>query len=82
MHSTITERGQTAIPAALRKRYGLKPHMKLEWIDLGRTIAVTPVPTDPIKAMHGMLKGSGLTQALLESRRQERERERRLEKRA
>lgn len=77
MKSTITERGQTAIPAALRKKYGLKAHMKLVWVDTGGGIRVVPVPSDPVKSFRGMFKGLGLTESLLRDRREELEREQR-----
>ncbi|MEW6054527.1 MAG: AbrB/MazE/SpoVT family DNA-binding domain-containing protein [Nitrospirota bacterium] len=38
MESTVTVRGQTAIPAAIRRRYDIKAKTKLEWIDDGHTI--------------------------------------------
>lgn len=40
MQTTITERGQTAVPAAIRKRYNLKPHTKLEWIETSYGISI------------------------------------------
>ena len=76
MESTITERGQTAIPAALRRKYGLRPHMKLAWVDTGAGIRVVPVPSDPVKHLRGMFKGLGLTKSLLKDRQEEAERER------
>lgn len=81
MESTVTERGQTAIPAVLRRKYGLKPHMKLVWVDTGGGIRVVPVPRNPIKAFRGMFKGLKLTEGLLKDRREELERERREAKR-
>ena len=81
MESTITERGQTAIPAALRKKYGMKPHMKLAWVDTGGGIRVVPVPSDPVKHFRGVFKGLGLTGSLLRDRREELEREQRAHKR-
>jgi len=77
MESTITERGQTAIPAVLRKRYGLKAHMKLVWVDTGGGIRVVPVAKDPIKKFRGMFKGLGLTESLLRDRREEMKRDQR-----
>jgi bifunctional DNA-binding transcriptional regulator/antitoxin component of YhaV-PrlF toxin-antitoxin module len=78
MESTVTERGQTAIPAALRKKYGLKAHMKLVWVDTGGGIRVVPVPTDAVKSFRGMFKGLGLTESLLKDRREELAREQRI----
>ena len=74
MESTVTIRGQTAIPVAIRRRYRIEPHTKLEWIDDGQTIAVLPVPSDPIKALKGRFKDADLLVALLKSRKEERER--------
>ena len=81
MESTVTERGQTAIPAVLRKKYGLKPHMKLVWVDTGGGIRVVPVSGDPVKHFRGMFKGLGLTDSLLKDRREELEREHRTRRR-
>lgn len=81
MESTITERGQTAVPASLRRKYGLKPHMKLAWVDTGAGIRVVPLPRDPVKAFRGMFRGLELTRSLLKDRREERERERRADAR-
>ncbi|MBU4305721.1 MAG: type II toxin-antitoxin system PrlF family antitoxin [Candidatus Omnitrophica bacterium] len=72
MESTVTVRGQTAIPAAIRKRYDIKPKMHLEWIDDGHSITVVPIPKDSIKALKGRYKRSDLLGALLKSRKQER----------
>lgn len=78
METTITERGQTAVPAAIRKRYNLKPHTKLEWLETPNGISVIPIPDDPIKAFRGIFKDSRLTtEALLRDRAKEREQERR-----
>ena len=81
MESTVTERGQTAIPAALRKKYGLKAHMKLVWVDTGGGIRVVPVPTDAVKSFRGVFKGLGLTESVLKDRREELEREQRIHRR-
>jgi AbrB family looped-hinge helix DNA binding protein len=38
MRSTITSRGQTVIPAAIRRRFNLSPADRLEWIVENGTI--------------------------------------------
>lgn len=81
METTLTQRGQTAVPAAIRRRYHLKPHTKLEWVITHGGISVIPIPQDPIKEFRGMFKGSGLTESLLKERARERERERKQERR-
>ncbi|MCL4537849.1 MAG: type II toxin-antitoxin system PrlF family antitoxin [Nitrospirae bacterium] len=74
MESTVTVRGQTAIPAAIRRKYNIKAKTKLEWIDDGHTITVLPIPQDSIKALKGKFKDADLLKALLESRKEERKR--------
>jgi len=74
MISTVTVRGQTAIPVAIRRRYNIKPQTKLEWIDDGHTITILPVPVNPIKALKGRFKETDLLGALLKSRQEERRR--------
>lgn len=75
MQTTVTERGQTSIPAKIRKHLGIKPGQRLEWTEDGPMIRVMPVPDDPIAAFRGSSKGQGLLQALLRERRKDRERE-------
>lgn len=68
MMSTITTRGQTTIPAAIRRRYKLISHSKIEWIDDGQSIAVVPVAEDAIKTLRGKYRHYNLTNALIKSR--------------
>lgn len=72
MESTVSIRGQTAIPVSIRNKYNIKPKMHLEWIDDGHSITVVPIPQNPIKAIKGRYKGSNLLEALLKSRQEER----------
>jgi AbrB family looped-hinge helix DNA binding protein len=76
MQTTISRRGQTVVPAAVRKRHHLLDGDRLAWIDDGETIKVVPIPADPIRALKGMAKGERLVQELLKYRREERARER------
>lgn len=69
METTLTERGQTVIPAEIRKRYNLKKGDKLIWLDTGKTITVIPVPSDIVAALEGSGKGYKLTERLLAERR-------------
>ena len=75
MRSTVTRRGQTVIPAKLRRLYQLEEGSQIEWIDTGSGLKVIPVPADPIAALRGSGRGEGLTERLLAERGRDRERE-------
>ncbi|MSQ58164.1 MAG: AbrB/MazE/SpoVT family DNA-binding domain-containing protein [Betaproteobacteria bacterium] len=74
MRSTITDRGQTVIPAAIRRQFRLSPADRLEWILENGTIRVVPVRANPVEAFRGQGKG-GATKRLLAARRDELARE-------
>lgn len=67
MLSTITSRGQTVIPAEIRRRFNLTPAQRLEWVIEDGTIRVHPVDQDPIAAFRGRGKG-GATERLVAER--------------
>ena len=73
MHTAVTKRGQTVIPAALRKRYQIGAGVHLVWLDDGETIRVIPVPDDPIPSLMG--RGQKTTELLLAERKKDRARE-------
>ena len=68
MRSTITERGQTVNPAAVRRHFGLTPADRLEWVIDGDSLRVTPVKADPIQAFRGRGKGGAVARLLAERR--------------
>ena len=70
MRSTITERGQTVIPAEIRRRFHLNPADRLEWLVDSEGIRVVPVRGDPILAIRGQGKG-GSTERLLKERQED-----------
>jgi len=72
MQTTVTARGQTVVPAKIRRAHAIEPQTRLEWIDDGYTIRVIPVPDDPISAATGISEGLG--DRLLEERERERKR--------
>ncbi len=75
MRSTITARGQTVIPADIRRRLNLSPSDRLEWIlEKNNTLRVIPVREDPIEAFRGSGSG-GSTERLLADRARDKERE-------
>ncbi len=75
MQTAITKRGQTVIPAAIRKRHQIQAGDHLVWLDDGETIKVIVVPANPMQALRGRGRGERLVERLLEERRAERERE-------
>jgi AbrB family looped-hinge helix DNA binding protein len=70
MRSTITSRGQTVIPAEIRKRFRLDLSKRLEWIVENENIRVVPVQKNPVNAFRGSGKG-GSTARLLDDRKRE-----------
>ena len=70
MRSTITSRGQTVIPAEIRRQFHLTPAERLEWVVEGGGIRVIPVKEDPVAAFRGRGKG-GATSRLLADRRKD-----------
>ena len=70
MQSTITARGQTVVPAAIRNKFHLGPADRLEWILDDSGIRVVPVRANPIAAFRGQGKGGG-TARLLAGRKQD-----------
>jgi AbrB family looped-hinge helix DNA binding protein len=76
MQTTISKRGQTVVPAAIRKRHHILDGDRLAWIDDGETIKIVPIPADPVRALKGIARGERLVQELMKYRREERARER------
>jgi AbrB family looped-hinge helix DNA binding protein len=69
MRSTITSRGQTVIPAAIRDRFALGPFKRLEWtVEADGSIRVYPVDQSPVQAFRGMGQRGGSCQRLLADR--------------
>ena len=69
-------KGQVVIPKDIRQALGIAPGTKLHVRIEGKEVVLFPLPADPIRALRGIAKGGpSMTQALLEDRRQELERE-------
>jgi AbrB family looped-hinge helix DNA binding protein len=74
--ATVSAKGWVVIPKPLREKYGLKKGMRVQVVDHGDVLVLVPLPPDPVKALHGMLKGGPpLTEELLAERARERTRE-------
>lgn len=75
---TLSEKGQIAIPLALRKRFGLKKGDKLVVEEIQGGIFLRPLPRHPLLALRGKYKSEQqetLTSALLKERALDREQE-------
>ena len=75
METYATVKGQIVIPAALRRKYGIKKGTKLIVSDTGDGIVLKPVTEQYLKNLQGSLKGKGGLKVLVEGRRSDRERE-------
>ncbi|MGV6851029.1 MAG: AbrB/MazE/SpoVT family DNA-binding domain-containing protein [bacterium] len=75
MRSTITSRGQTVVPAEVRKFFHLSPSDRLEWVIEKNGVRVIPVQENPISAFRGSSKNKGATKRLLADRAADRARE-------
>ena len=76
MQTAVTKRGQTVIPAPIRKRHHIQEGDYLVWLDDGEVIRVIPVSSDPIQALRGSGRGERLVERLLVARREDRDHER------
>ncbi len=60
--STVTARGQTEIPRALRKRYRVTAKSRLRWVDTGAGLLVVPL-AQPIAPKNGKRRANKTTRA-------------------
>lgn len=74
MRSTITSRGQTVIPAPIRRQFHLSSAEHLEWLVEDGLIRVVPVRANPVDAFRGQGQG-GATGRLLADRNRDRKQE-------
>jgi AbrB family looped-hinge helix DNA binding protein len=75
MVTAVSRRGQTVIPAEIRKKHRIEAGDRLSWIDDGESIRIVPLPRDPIRALRGDSRDEGLLDALLATRAADRDRE-------
>jgi AbrB family looped-hinge helix DNA binding protein len=71
METYATVKGQIVIPAALRRKYGIKNGTKIIVTDVGDAILLKPVTEQYVKTLQGSLKGKGLLKALMDERRKD-----------
>ena len=71
METYATVKGQIVIPAALRRKYGIKNGTKIIVTDNGDSISLKPVTEQYLKNLQGSLKGKGGLKTLMDERRKE-----------
>jgi AbrB family looped-hinge helix DNA binding protein len=81
MKSKVSVRGQTVIPAEVRRKLGIALHDSLDWTIQDGGVIVRKIPADPLRASLGILKGMGSVDEFLADRAEERRKERALEAR-
>ena len=77
VNTLLSSRGQTVVPSALRRKYGLGLNSRLAWIDEGTSIRVVPLGGTTDKYGIGLTKGLNLSASLRTARAVERAREKR-----
>ena len=76
MKAKVSAKGWVVIPAALRKKFQIKPGTLVEFKETGGRITIIPKQIDPVEELYGKLtKKPSLTRALMESRKEELQRE-------
>jgi AbrB family looped-hinge helix DNA binding protein len=75
METYATVKGQIVIPAALRRKYGIKTGTKIIITDNGDSISLRPVTEQYLRNLQGSLKGRGAMKVLVKERSNDKERE-------
>ena len=73
--SKVTSKGQVVIPKKLRGKYEIRSATAIRWIEKDQGILMVPESEDPIVAVRGMLKGSGILKAYLKEKKREKQKE-------
>ncbi len=79
MKTKLTKRGQTVVPAEIRKRFNIGTSSTLQWMVEGDMITVLPVPPNPVKAFRGVMKGQVSFKKFMDDRQTDRETEKKTE---
>ena len=75
----VTSKGQLVVPSHIRRRYGIKPGTRINFVEEGDRIIFQPVTREYIDSFCGVFKQKpgekSVVQELLEERRAEKEKE-------
>ena len=70
----VTSKGQLVIPSKMRRKFGIKPGTRVNFIEEKDGIKIIPVTADLIEANKGFLGTKGkLLKTLMEEKKKERE---------
>jgi AbrB family looped-hinge helix DNA binding protein len=75
LKTKVTRKGQTVVPAPIRKQLGIGADSSLIWSSDGKIITVFPIPGDPIRSLRGRTAGKELRRALLMKRKEDESKE-------
>jgi AbrB family looped-hinge helix DNA binding protein len=71
LRTKVTRKGQTVVPAPIRKRLGIGANSNLIWSSDGKVMTVIAVPPNPIRSLRGSTAGKGLRKALIARRKED-----------
>jgi len=75
----VTSKGQLVVPSRIRRRFGIKPGTRVNFVEEGDRIIFQPVTREYIRSFRGRFKlkpvAKSVVQEHLEERRAERDRE-------
>lgn len=75
MHTTATVKGQVLIPAALRRKYGIRKGTRIAISEEEGRIILEPITAEYIHRLRGCAEGTGAMEELMAERKWERERD-------
>ena len=74
--ATVTTKGQLVVPAAIRRRFGIRRGTQVRFIERGGEILFQPVTKEFIRSLQGSLRDEGpATPGLLRERAADRKRD-------
>jgi len=73
MQTTATRKGQIVIPADLRRKYGIKEGTRIRVADEDNRIVLTPITSEYVQQLRGVLKEKRGMKILVQERKKERE---------
>ena len=75
----VTSKGQLVVPSRIRRRFGIKPGTRINFVEEGDRIIFQPVTREYIRSFRGMFKlkpgEKSVVEELLEERRAESDKE-------